>query len=143
MHSSSVIQHISEDNPLSPFFQSLVSTIIGAIFGGSGVTFLTFLIQRHDRKTDKRQGEYAELSRKISEIADAVKGQGHDRVIYLGGRYIQRGGSTKEGYENLYEYIYLPYKALGGNGTAEKVMVDDKNLPIITQNEAYERELNV
>ena len=128
---------------MSPFFQTLVSTIIGAIFGGSGVTFLTFLIQRHDRKTGKRQEEYTELSRKISEIADAVKGQGHDRVVYLGGRYIQRGGITKDEYENLYDYIYLPYKALGGNGTAEKVMEDVKNLPIITQNEAYERDLNV
>ena len=128
---------------MSPFFQTLVSTIIGAIFGGSGVTFLTFLIQRHDRKTDKRQEEYTELSRKISEIADAVKGQGHDRVTYLGGRYIQRGGITKDEYENLYDYIYLPYKALGGNGTAEKVMKDVDNLPIITKNEAYERDLNV
>ena len=128
---------------MTPFFQTLISTIIGAIFGGSGVTFLTFLIQRHDRKTDKRQEEYTELSRKISEIADAVKGQGHDRVVYLGGRYIQRGGITKDEYENLYDYIYLPYKALGGNGTAEKVMEDVKNLPIITQNEAYERDLNV
>lgn len=128
---------------MSPFFQTLVSTIIGAIFGGSGVTFLTFLIQRHDRKTDKRQEEYVELSRKISEIADAVKGQGHDRVVYLGGKYIQRGGITKDEYENLYDYIYLPYKALGGNGTAEKVMKDVGNLPIITKNEAYERDLNV
>ena len=128
---------------MSPFFQTLVSTIIGAIFGGSGVTFLTFLIQRHDRKTDKRQEEYEELSRKISEIADAVKGQGHDRVTYLGGRYIQRGGVTKDEYENLYDYIYLPYKALGGNGTAEKVMKDVGNLPIITKSEAYERDLNV
>ena len=128
---------------MSPFFQTLISTIIGAIFGGSGVTFLTFLIQRHDRKTDKRQEEYTELSRKISEIADAVKGQGHDRVTYLGGRYIQRGGITKDEYENLYDYIYLPYKALGGNGTAEKVMKDVDNLPIITKNEAYEKDLNV
>ena len=86
---------------------------------------------------------YAELSRKIGEIADAVKGQGHDRVIYLGGRYIQRGGITKDEYENLYDYIYLPYKALGGNGTAEKVMKDVDNLPIITKNEAHEKDLNV
>ena len=128
---------------MPPFFQSLVSTIIGAIFGGSGVTFLTFLIQRHDRKTDKRQEEYAELSRKISEIADAVKGQGHDRIIYLGEKYIQRGGITRDEYENLHDYIYGPYKALGGNGTAEKVMRDVENLPIITKNEVYERDLNV
>ena len=128
---------------MSPFFQTLISTIIGAIFGGSGVTFLTFLIQRHDKKTDKRQEEYQELSRKISNIADAVKGQGHDRIVSLGGKYLQRGGITHDEYENLNDYLYNPYKALGGNGTAEKVMKDVSNLPIITKNEAYERDLNV
>lgn len=128
---------------MSPFFQTLISTIIGAIFGGSGVTFLTFLIQRHDRKTDKRQGEYAELSRKIGEIADAVKGQGHDRIVWLGGKYIERGGITNDEYENLYDYLYIPYKALGGNGTAEKIMKDVSGLPIISKNEAYEKDLDV
>lgn len=128
---------------MSPFIQAIVSTIVGAIFGSSGVAFLTFLIQRHDRKTDKRQEEYEELSSKISDIADAVRGQGHDRITCLGGKYIQRGGITHDEYENLYDYLYKPYKALGGNGTAEKVMEDVKNLPIITQNEAYERDLNV
>ena len=34
-------------------------------------------------------------------------------------------------------------KICRGNGTAEKVMKDVDNLPIITKNEAYERDLNV
>lgn len=125
---------------MTPFFQTLISTIIGAIFGGSGVTFLTFLIQRHDRKTDKRQEEYAELSRKISEIADAVKGQGHDRIVYLGGRYIQRGGITQDEYDNLYTYLYKPYAALGGNGTAKKIVDDCTKLQIISSEEAEKRD---
>ena len=128
---------------MTPFFQTLISTIIGAIFGGSGVTFLTFLIQRHDRKTDKRQEEYNELSQKIGIIADAVRGLEHDRITYLGGKYINRGGITKDEYENLHDSLYIPYKALGGNGTAEKFMHDCEKLPIITKNEAYERDLNV
>lgn len=128
---------------MSPFVQTIVSTIVGAISGSSGVAFLTFMIQRHDKRTDKRQEEYQELSRKISNIADAVKGQGHDRIVSLGSKYLQRGGITHDEYENLNDYLYKPYKALGGNGTAEKVMKDVSNLPIITKNEAYERDLNV
>jgi hypothetical protein len=71
----------------------LVSTIIGAIFGGSGVTFLTFLIQRHDRKTDKRQEEYAELSRKISEIADAAKVKAYTELAYAFGSDLELGAA--------------------------------------------------
>ena len=125
---------------MSPFFQTLVSTIIGAIFGGSGVTFLTFLIQRHDRKTDKRQEEYQELSDKIELISDCLRGQGHDRITYLGGRYVQRGGITQDEYDNLYTYLYKPYAALGGNGTAKKVMTDCERLPIISPEEAERRD---
>ena len=125
---------------MTPFFQTLISTIIGAIFGGSGVTFLTFLIQRHDKKTDKRQEEYQELSDKIELISDALRGQGHDRIVYLGGRYIQRGGITQDEYDNLYTYLYKPYAALGGNGTAKKIVDDCTKLQIISSEEAEKRD---
>lgn len=125
---------------MSPFTQTLISTIIGAIFGGSGVTFLTFLIQRHDKKTDKRQEEYQELSDKIELISDALRGQGHDRIVYLGGRYIQRGGITQDEYDNLYTYLYKPYAALGGNGTAKKIVDDCTKLQIISSEEAEKRD---
>ena len=119
---------------------SIFSDINFTIFGGSGVTFITFLIQRHDKKTDKRQEEYQELSDKIELISDALRGQGHDRIVYLGGRYIQRGGITQDEYDNLYTYLYKPYTALGGNGTAKKVMTDCERLPIISPEEAERRD---
>ena len=60
-----------------------------------------------------------------------VLGLGYDRIITLGIRYIERGWITRDEYENLYDYIYTPYKELRPNdGTANKIMHDVKNLPI-------------
>lgn len=42
-----------------------------------------------------------------------LKGLGHDRICYLGECYIQRGYITKDEYENLRDYLYLPYKKIG------------------------------
>ena len=125
---------------MSPFWDTILSTVIGAIFGGSGVTLLTFLIARHDKKNDKHSKEYEELSDKISTLGDAIREQGHDRIIYLGGKYLERGGLTQEEYENLNDYIYQPYVNLGGNGTARRVMDEVNNLPILLPDEAVRRD---
>ena len=49
-------------------------------------------------------------------------GLAHDRIIYLGMVYIERGYITQDEYENLYEYLYKPYEKLGGNGSAKRIM---------------------
>ena len=43
---------------------------------------------------------------------------------------MQRGYITKDEYENLHDYLYLPYKKLGGNGTAEKIMKEVDRLSL-------------
>ena len=57
-------------------------------------------------------------------------GLAHDRIIYLGMSYIERGYITRDEYENLHDYLYSPYTNLGGNGTAKKVMDQVDKLPI-------------
>lgn len=57
-------------------------------------------------------------------------GLAHDRIVELGMKYIERGTITRDEYENLYDYLYLPYKELGGNGSAERVMDVVKQLRI-------------
>jgi hypothetical protein len=57
-------------------------------------------------------------------------GLGHDRIISLGMSYIDRGWITEEEYDNLINYLYMPYAKLGGNGTAERVMKGVEKLPI-------------
>ena len=64
-----------------------------------------------------------------------LKGLGHDRICYLGACYIKQGFITKDDYENLHDYLYLPYKELGGNGTAEKIMKEVERLPLLKDKE--------
>ena len=57
-------------------------------------------------------------------------GLAHDRIIYLGTQYIERGYITPDEYENLNDYLYQPYAENGGNGSAKRVMEQVKALPI-------------
>ena len=59
-----------------------------------------------------------------------LMGLAHDRIVELGMKYIERGAITRDEYENLYDYLYLPYKELGGKGSAERVMDVVKQLRI-------------
>lgn len=96
---------------------TLIISIVGAVFASTGFwAFLTAIIQRRDKK------ESAESA--------MLRGLGHDRICYLGAEYIKRGWVTREEYENLHDYLYIPYKALKGNGTAEKIMTDVARLPL-------------
>ena len=91
----------------------IIITVVGAVLASSG--FWAF-IQHHTNKNNN--------STKM------LVGIGHDRIVYLGMQYIERGSITHDEYENLITYLYEPYEALGGNGTAEKVVNEVKKLPI-------------
>lgn len=91
--------------------------IILAVFASTGLwSFISMLVQRYmERKSD-----YALMAR----------GLGHDRICSLGEYYIKRGYITRDEYENLVDYLYIPYKGLKGNGTAEKIINEVKQLPL-------------
>lgn len=57
-------------------------------------------------------------------------GLGHDRIVYLGMKYIERGYITQDEYENIKDYLYKPYEAMGGNGSATRIMLGVDKLPI-------------
>lgn len=61
---------------------------------------------------------------------EMLVGLGHDRIIYLGLKYIERGYITMDEYENINKYLYLPYEKLGGNGSAERIMDQVKTLEV-------------
>lgn len=62
-------------------------------------------------------------------------GLGHDRIMYLGTSYIERGYITSEEYENLVDYLYRPYELMGGNGSAKRVVEEIKKLPLNKPND--------
>lgn len=91
----------------------MVVTIVTSVLASSG--FWAFL-QRHFDKNDATKR--------------LLIGIGHDRIMYLGMQYIQRGSITADEYENLHDYLYLPYKENGGNGSAARIMNEVEKLPI-------------
>lgn len=70
------------------------------------------------------------ITRKKSAETRMILGLGYDRIMYLGMSYIERGYITREEYEDLLKYLYKPYKDLGGNGSAERIMREVEALPI-------------
>lgn len=57
-------------------------------------------------------------------------GLAHDRIIYVGERFIARGWITYDEYEDFMKYLYIPYAEYGGNGAAERIMDEVKKLPL-------------
>lgn len=57
-------------------------------------------------------------------------GIAHDRITFLGMKYVERGYITRDEYENLNDYLYEPYAEAGGNGSAKRVMEEVKKLPL-------------
>lgn len=95
----------------------LLISIGGSVFASAG--FWSFVTYACNKKGNCKSAE-----------AKMLLGLGHDRILYLGSVYLKEQCITKDEYENLYDYLYLPYKELGGNGTAEKMINDVKKLPI-------------
>lgn len=104
---------------MAPWFQTVL-TILGAVLASSG--FWAFIQEKDKRK--------AAESKQITNETKMLIGLAHDRIIYLGMVYIERGYITHDEYENLWEYLYQPYEKLGGNGSAKRIMTEVNNLPI-------------
>lgn len=74
---------------------------------------------------------------KRDSIKEMLIGLAHDRIIYVGLCYIDRGDwITQEEYENLHDYLYRPYMRLGGNGSVIRVMTEIEKLKIV-KNEIF------
>lgn len=84
-----------------------IVTIIVSIFASTGFwTLINTLVQNNKtRKSVERT---------------ALLGLLHDKIYSLCQQYINKGYVTLEEFENL-EYLYRPYKQMGGNGTGEKL----------------------
>ena len=91
----------------------MVITIVCSVLASSG--FWAYLMSKRDKKDAKTK---------------MLLGLGHDRIVTLAMRYIERGWITQDEYEDLNKYLFLPYVDMGGNGTAERLMVEVKKLPI-------------
>lgn len=56
----------------------------------------------------------------------------HDRIYQACSFFLARGWCSMEDRSNL-EYLYKPYKALGGNGTGESLYKKCMDLPLVEE----------
>lgn len=96
-----------------PEWLKLALTIVGSIIASSG--FWAFLQSIRDKKSVQSK---------------MLLGLAHDRIIFLGTKYIEDGYISHGDFENLVDYLYEPYHKMGGNGTAQRIIDEVKKLPL-------------
>lgn len=78
-------------------------------------------------------GFWAMLQYYISKKDNSNKlllGLAHDRIMFLGTNYLQRGYMSPDEYENLMVYLYEPYLGCGGNGSVKHIMEKVRSVEI-------------
>ena len=102
---------------MDPIIQTLV-TILCSIIASSGLW--AYISKKADKKDVRTQ---------------MLIGLAHDRILSLGMQYLERGDwITRDEYENLHDYLYVPYEKMGGNGSAHRVMLEvDNKLKIVNR----------
>ena len=101
-----------------------VIAVFTSVMASSGLW--AYILARRERKEKQQEKE----EEKNSASNRMLLGLGHDRITYLCSKYIERGWISNDEYEDLMKYLYEPYKDMGGNGTAERLINEVKKLPI-------------
>ena len=120
---------------MTPFWQTLTIAIISALSSGGVVSLITFFVSRHDTKKQKEEEAQSETSRMILAL-------GHDKIAYLTRKFIRRGGITQTELANL-SGLYGPYRAMGGNGDGKAGFEACEKLPVISDDEADRRDIEI
>ena len=100
---------------MEPWFQ-MVATIVCAVVASSG--FWAYIQKRSEKKDVRTQ---------------MLIGLAHDRIVYLGMSYIDRGWITQDEYENLHDYLYKPYEKWEEMVRRRKLCQKSTNYPFINQ----------
>jgi hypothetical protein len=77
-------------------------------------------------------GFWAYLIKRMEKNNSTTKlllGLAHDRILKRGIEYLDQGYIDRHEYTDFIKYLYEPYKELGGNSTADRVMDEITKLP--------------
>ena len=103
--------------------------IILAIIGSNALfAFIQFLISRSDKKKNH-------ISQNDKNQSDMILGLGHDKILFLTDKFVQRGVITIKEKRNL-DYLYKPYEKMGGNGDCKIGYDACQKLRIVSDEEA-------
>lgn len=63
-----------------------------------------------------------------------LMGLAYAKIVQLGLQYIEQGWISSDELEEFQKYLYEPYKELGGNGVAARIMTEVNGLPMRSAN---------
>lgn len=95
--------------------------IAGGFLAGSG-GFWVYLRSKYEKK---------------DQVNKLIMGLAHDKIVFLGISYLEKGWVNKDEYDDLFKYFWEPYKALGGDGTAERIINLVQTLPLKPEQREY------
>ena len=90
----------------------VIASIVISIFGSTGLW--SFIQYKMEQKSASRQ---------------MILGLGYYKLVKACEEYLDRGWVSIEEYGDLNKYLYQPYIAMGGNGTAQALMEKVEKLP--------------
>lgn len=86
-----------------------ILSIVCAAFASTGFwSLVMYKIQKRDKHKDS--------------MTLLMLGIAHDLIMSKSAQFIAQGYVTKDEYGDFMKYLYNPYRDLGGDGTAEKVV---------------------
>lgn len=109
---------------------AIIVAIIAAVSSSGVSSLLIYLLQRRDKRKDQETDrEKAKTQILVGLARECIV----DRC-----KYHLESGITYDEWRDLEEHLYKPYRALGGNGTAERLMKDVSSLQFIVKREEKE-----
>lgn len=111
----------------------IVTAVISALTSSGFMSLIIYLLQRRDKKKDLEDANSSAQTRMLI-------GLGHDRVISLTDRYVRRGSITLKEKRNL-EYLYAPYRDMGGNGDCKIGYDACQELPVVSEEAAEQADI--
>lgn len=108
----------------SAMLLNAIIALVSALLGASGLW--AYIGKRLEAKIalSNKQEQDRKAERNL------LVGLAHDRIMCLGMNYIERGYITSDEYENINDYLFIPYEKCGGNGSAKKIMHEVRELPL-------------
>lgn len=111
----------------------IITAVISALTSSGFMSLIIYLLQRRDKKKDLEDANSSAQTRMLI-------GLGHDRVISLTDRYVRRGSITLKEKRNL-EYLYAPYRDMGGNGDCKIGYDACQELPVVSDEAAEQADI--
>lgn len=120
---------------MSPDTRLILTALLSALTSSGFMSLVLYFVQRRDRRIDKREADNSAQSRMLI-------GLGHDRMILLTDRFVRRGCITLKEKRNL-EYLYTPYRDMGGNGDCKIGYDACQSLPVVSEEAAEQAEIEL